>query len=42
MIDGVVIKEENQNEIRSQIGMVFQHFNLVGNLSAQNNVLTGY
>ena len=41
LIDGVVIKEENQNEIRSQIGMVFQHFNLVGNLSAQNNVLTG-
>ena len=41
LIDGVVIEEENQNEIRSQIGMVFQHFNLVGNLSAQNNVLTG-
>ena len=41
LIDGVVIKEENQHEIRSQIGMVFQHFNLVGNLSAQNNVLTG-
>ena len=41
LIDGVVIEEQNQNEIRSQIGMVFQHFNLVGNLSAQNNVLTG-
>ena len=38
LIDGVVIKEENQHEIRAQIGMVFQHFNLVGNLSAQNNV----
>ena len=27
--------------IRSKIGMVFQHFNLVGNLSSLNNVLTG-
>jgi phosphonate transport system ATP-binding protein len=41
LIDGIVINQENQQELRSKIGMIFQHFNLVGNLSAQNNVLTG-
>ena len=40
-IDGTAINQENQHEMRAKISMVFQHFNLVGNLSAQNNVLSG-
>ena len=41
LIDGTAINQENQQEIRAKISMVFQHFNLIGNLSALNNVLTG-
>ena len=41
LIDGTAINHENQHEIRAKISMVFQQFNLVGNLSALNNVLTG-
>ena len=41
LIDGTAINQENQNEIRAKISMVFQHYNLVARLSAQNNVLTG-
>ena len=41
LIDGTVINQENQHEIRAKISMVFQQFNLIGNLSALNNVLTG-
>ena len=36
-----VVTDKNLSEIRRNIGMIFQHFNLVGNLSALNNVLTG-
>jgi len=36
-----VVTDKNLSEIRRNIGMIFQDFNLVGNLSALNNVLTG-
>jgi len=41
MVDGQRVEPGNLRAIRRQAGMVFQHFNLVGNLSALNNVLTG-
>ncbi|SVE54296.1 uncharacterized protein METZ01_LOCUS507150, partial [marine metagenome] len=41
LIDGEAVTQKNLQEIRTKIGMVFQHFNLVGNLCALNNVLTG-
>lgn len=36
-----LVCEETLPKIRKNVGMVFQNFNLVGNLSALNNVLTG-
>jgi phosphonate transport system ATP-binding protein len=41
LVEGQRVSPENLREIRKKVGMVFQHFNLVGNLSALNNVLTG-
>ena len=41
LIDGEAVTQKNLQEIRTKIGMVFQHFNLVGNLCPLNNVLTG-
>lgn len=41
VVDGQRVGPSNLRQIRRQAGMVFQHFNLVGNLSALNNVLTG-
>ena len=44
ILDGVDITAANQAElrrIRRQIGMIFQHFNLVMRLSVLNNVLSG-
>ena len=41
LFDGSTVNQQNLTEIRTKIGMVFQHFNLVGNLCALNNVLTG-
>ena len=41
LFEGLTVTQQNLNEIRKKIGMVFQHYNLVGNLSALNNVLTG-
>jgi phosphonate transport system ATP-binding protein len=38
---GKVVTKKNLGEIRKSVGMIFQDFNLVGNLSAINNVLTG-
>lgn len=40
-VDGVPVIKENLRKIRTQVGMVFQHFNLVGNLSVIKNVLSG-
>ncbi|MFA6202611.1 MAG: phosphonate ABC transporter ATP-binding protein [Gallionella sp.] len=36
-----VVTQNNLREVRSQVGMVFQHFNLVDRLSVMTNVLTG-
>ena len=41
LVNGIEITEENQRKIRSDIGMIFQQFNLVGNLSVLTNVLAG-
>ena len=35
------ITQENQHKIRENLGVVFQDFNLIENLSSLNNVLTG-
>lgn len=40
-VDGVPVAGKNLKKIRSTTGMIFQQFNLVGNLSVINNVLTG-
>lgn len=40
-IDGVRVVPENYRKIREMVGMIFQQFNLIGNLSAINNVLVG-
>lgn len=40
-ISGQVVTQETLREVRSQVGMVFQHFNLVDRLSVMTNVLTG-
>ena len=39
--DNEKINKENLSEIQKKTGMIFQEFNLVNNLSAINNVLTG-
>ncbi|MBC8194058.1 MAG: phosphonate ABC transporter ATP-binding protein [Candidatus Marinimicrobia bacterium] len=41
LVNGTEITDANQREIRSDIGMIFQQFNLVGNLSVLINVLAG-
>ena len=40
-VDGREVTSATVRQVRSSVGMVFQHFNLVPNLSALNNVLTG-
>ena len=40
-VDGIKVIDENYRKIRTLVGMVFQHFNLVGNLSVIKNVLSG-
>ncbi len=39
--DDEKINQKNLSEIRKKTGMIFQEFNLVNNLSAINNVLSG-
>ena len=41
-IDNVEVTDSNLKQIRAGIGMIFQQFNLVGNLSVLLNVLSGY
>jgi len=41
IFDNKKIIKENLLEVRKKTGMVFQEFNLVNNISAINNVLTG-
>lgn len=40
-IDGLEVVAANLQRVRSRVGMIFQQFNLVGNLSVINNVLSG-
>lgn len=40
-VDGVAVTPENLRAIRGEVGMVFQHFNLVDRLSVMTNVLVG-
>ena len=40
-INGIDVIPGNYKEVRCNVGMIFQQFNLVGNLSVINNVLTG-
>lgn len=41
LVDGQAVTKTTLREIRSHVGMVFQHFNLVDRLSVMTNVLTG-
>lgn len=38
-LDGVKITEKNIRKMRQNIGMVFQHFNLINNLTVMDNLL---
>jgi len=40
-VDGQRVTNNNLRKVRERIGMIFQDFNLVGNLTVLNNVLTG-
>lgn len=40
-VDDTVVSQANLRAIRGEVGMVFQHFNLVGRLSVMTNVLVG-
>ena len=40
-VGGINVIEKNYRKVRTRVGMVFQHFNLVGNLSVMKNVLSG-
>ncbi|MBI5419991.1 MAG: phosphonate ABC transporter ATP-binding protein [Deltaproteobacteria bacterium] len=40
-VAGQRVEPPSLRDIRGQVGMVFQHFNLVGRLSVMTNVLTG-
>jgi len=41
ILDDVVVHPQSLRSIRKRVGLIFQHFNLVGNLSSLNNVLSG-
>lgn len=41
LVDQIPLGPNSKRAIRLVVGMIFQNFNLVGNLSAINNVLTG-
>jgi len=42
ILEEVLVTPRNLRSIRKRVGLIFQHFNLVGNLSSLNNVLTGF
>ena len=41
LIDGVHLSKENENEVRTEMGMVFQSFNLLPHMSVLDNVTIG-
>jgi phosphonate transport system ATP-binding protein len=41
VLEGQHVAKDTLRQVRGRIGMIFQDFNLVGNLTALNNVLTG-
>lgn len=40
-VSGMEVVPQNLHKVRKNVGMIFQQFNLVGNLSVINNVLSG-
>ena len=40
-VNGTVLQRRNLRQVRREVGMVFQHFNLVGRLNVMTNVLVG-
>ena len=40
-VEGQKVTDDNLRKVRERVGMIFQDFNLVGNLTVLNNVLTG-
>ena len=38
IFDGVLITDKNVTKMRQHIGMVFQHFNLINNLTVMENL----
>jgi len=41
ILENETVTKKNLRIVRKKVGLIFQHFNLVGNLSSLNNVLTG-
>jgi len=41
ILDEILVTAINLRSVRKKVGLIFQHFNLVGNLSTLNNVLSG-
>ena len=41
ILDEILVTPTNLRSVRKRVGLIFQHFNLVGNLSSLNNVLSG-
>ncbi len=41
LVDGVHLSKENENEVRTEMGMVFQSFNLFPHMSVLDNVTIG-
>ena len=40
-VNGMALNSHNLRSVRNQVGMIFQHFNLISNLSVMTNVLCG-
>ena len=41
VVDGTVLSQENENQVRTEMGMVFQSFNLFPHMSVLDNVAIG-
>lgn len=40
-VNGSVLATRNLRQVRREVGMIFQHFNLIGRLNVMTNILTG-